>query len=89
MSNVVSEQVKKFSRWIIAHKEAKLNFFISKLDVAKDDYNLTIGQMASEHKEFLLKVHIRHEIFQCCLIAASIVGSIATILGVIPKFIVV
>lgn len=86
MSNVVSEKIQKFTKWLIAHKEAKMTHFISLLDKEAGDYNQVLNNIAFDHKEFLLKIHLRHQVAQGLIIGVSVTSAILSGLGVLAKF---
>lgn len=85
MSNILSAQAKKFTKWLIIRKEIKYKQELDLLNKDSADYNAVLSQMSKQNSDWLDSIHARHQIIMIGVMIVSIIGAVSTFVVTILK----
>jgi hypothetical protein len=85
MSQMLANQVKKFTKWLILQKEIRMKQMLDSLNKDHVDYNQTVAQINKDYSAFLDKVHSRHQIINVGLVIIASISAISALVTTIFK----
>lgn len=85
MSNVISAEVKKFTKWLIVRKEIKFKQCLDMLDRTQDDYNRSLVELNKQNDAWLDKIHNRHQLTNLMLTIVASISAISSLIVALGK----